>query len=98
MKNIKDKKIEELYNQCSDLAIERIEEIARDILKKHPKLDEYCQGMGTWDFTDKKGNLIDNDNPICKSLDDFMQEWDSYLHLTGAPMRFTAISKKITDW
>lgn len=92
------KEFEKLYDQAFDLAIKEIEEAARRIMRNHPRLVEYCQGMGTWMFSDADDNLYDGDDRICKPVDDIMQKWDEYLHLTGHPMRFTVDGPVITMW
>jgi hypothetical protein len=94
----KRKLLEQQYKQADETAMQIVEEIARKILRKHKKLDEFCMGMGTWFFSDYAGKLYDGDDKLAKELDDFMNEWDAYLHLTGQPMRFTADGPVITDW
>jgi hypothetical protein len=91
-------KISNYYNLAHNKAIELIIVCAKDIMKRNPEILEYCQAMGTWNFTELSGDFIDNDDKRVKSISDIMDEWDEYLKLTGYPMRFTAKSEILTNW
>lgn len=84
----------------SRLALKFIEAEARKFLREHNNYNEFLMAMGQWFFTDKKGNVVDNERlPISANvLRDFIEEWDERLKLTGAPMRFTASGKMRRDW
>ena len=105
--------LDELYSQMEKIASIEVERLARDILKKNKSLHEFVMGMGTWFFTYKNGETISPyetrmngsfeyytilSRRSFKPLADFMGEWNDILKLTGESMRFTATSKKITDW
>lgn len=90
--------IEDKYREARYLALVQVEEMARDILKKHPNLGEFIMGMGTWTFTFANGDTVYDEMKYMKKLSDFISEWDEYLKLTGEPMRFTANGRKVTDW
>jgi len=106
--------IEYHYNEACKLACEKVERMARGILKRHSHLDEFIMAMGSYFFTAKNGK--DDLQPITqkmnaswdyyyvdtvaylKPLNDFIGKWDEYLKITGEPMRFTANGPKVTDW
>lgn len=99
------KEIESLYMQAFESAIELVELEARNILRKNKSLDEFVMAMGSASFTTKKKkgtpyyDIVDlGKNPSFKRLNDFINQWDSYLKITGEAMRFTANGPKITDW
>lgn len=43
-------------------------------------------------------DVVELELAYLKPLGDFIDEWDSVLHLTGTPMRFTADGPVVTDW
>jgi hypothetical protein len=94
--------IEFHFNKAVDLAIARIEQEARTILRNHQNLDEFVMGMGICSFSTKSGGKIfldEDDTPkYMTRLNEFIDKWDCYMKLTGVPMRFTATGKRITDW
>lgn len=45
--------IEQYFELAEAKALETIEVLARDILRKHKNLDEFIMAMGTWSFTSK---------------------------------------------
>lgn len=101
-------KIKYHYCLACELAAAKVEKMARAILKAHPHYDEFIMAMGSYSFTNKKGESIDtttsvyrNGNYSCDHtygyfapLNEFISEWDSYLKITGDAMRFTATGKK----
>jgi hypothetical protein len=108
------KEILKHYMLSANMAAKFVEIEARKILKTHPNLDEFVMGMGGWFFTRKIGTIgrhrmkvipeesntiYDNPKYIEHSpLANFLGEWDSDLHITGYPMRFTATGPIRTDW
>ena len=94
-----DKAIQLHYDEAVRLALTTVERMARKILRDHPNLDEFVMGMGRAMFTtNDKQNLGTEERAYMRPLDDFLTEWDRWLHLTGEPMRFTAHGPKITTW
>lgn len=92
--------IDSLLNRASELADNHIEQLARNVLKSK-KLREFVMAMGGYFFTDSKDNIIytnDLSSDAAKELDDFINQWDRELKVTGSPMRFTRTGPKITDW
>ena len=97
------------YTKAADMAQISVEKKARAILRHHPNLDEFIMAMGGWVFTRK-----DKDNSGCsmvihacmtdkvpkymKGLQNFIDEWDGVLRMTGYPMRFTAEGDIKKDW
>lgn len=85
---------------------------ARKIMAKHPHLVEFLMAMGTYYFIDNRGEIVStldehraNGNYVMrdskayfKKLNDFINEWDEILKLTGEGMRFKLIGKIVTDW
>ena len=65
------KKINDLFDQASNLAIEGIKNEAREILKDDPNLDEFIMAMGSCFFTLKEGGKYD----IMSYTDDEWDEW-----------------------
>ena len=93
----KEKDVREHYFKARDIALELIEKKARNILKKHNELKEFVMSMGTYFFTNIKGNsLIDPE--FDSGLKQFINRWDKELKLTNEPMRFTATGRKKTNW
>lgn len=100
------KAVDKFYQDASDHALAYVEQEARKILAKHPNLDEFIMCMGSYFFTRKKGKMFGDDAIVGtppKYIDEsplvkFIEEWDPYLKLTGAPMRFTATGPVVTDW
>lgn len=93
------KDIRKQYEQVCETATQVVEEQARKILREHPNLDEFVMGMGSWFFTDKEGNNLDEtDRAYLKPFAEIFYEWDEYLKISGEPMRFTASGKKVTNW
>ncbi len=94
--------ISRLYSEASKLALILIESMARDILRKHPHLDEFVMGMGGCLFTTKDetraGGISPDERSYMKPLNDFLDDWDDLLRMTGSPMRFTAEGNKRTEW
>lgn len=94
-----EKMIEKYYMKAFDTAIALIEQRARKILEHHPELKEFIMAMGTYCWTDSKGEIImEDEDKKFSSIDKIIEDWDEYLHLTGQPMRFTADGPKITEW
>lgn len=96
------KQIEKLIREAKRLAIEHIEQKARQIMRTHPNLKEFVMAMGSATFTanvNGREELLSLDERIYfKSLNDFIEEWDDSIGLLGEPMRFTVDGPIITDW
>lgn len=89
------------FHEAERIALEMIEGMARQILRTHPCLDEFVMAMGSAFFTvkgDPRENIDTSERAYMKRLDDLLNEWDTFLHLTGTPMRFTSDGPIITDW
>ena len=98
--------IHEASVKASKLALAEIERRARQILRKHPNLAEYAQGMGTWNFLTR----VKHNNYILDHVDDatnlkylaefskFMDRQNELLRITGIPMRFTVDGPVVMDW
>lgn len=83
------------FNQAVASALAELERRARKELRSNPELDEFVMCMGSHFFT-KEGTVFhDYEAPAVDSLID---EWDTYLRLTGVPMRFTADGPIRRDW
>ncbi len=86
------------------LSSKYVEQLARQVLKENPQLDEFIMGFGMWHFTFKeKDGLISHGQhhlhlPLKRStiikLENFIGYYDDYLKITGESMRFTAKGKK----
>ena len=81
--------------KATELCIAQIEIMARNILIKNKKLNEFVMAMGTYFFTYKKGGVAHDFED--SFFDEFMDKY-SDLNLTGIPMRFTAKGDVVTDW
>jgi hypothetical protein len=92
------KKIQKLFDQAGQLAIEHVEFAARKILREHKNLTEFVMGMGTCFFSEGKDTVGLEERAYMKPLEEFICEWDEALGITGTPMRFTANGQRITDW
>jgi hypothetical protein len=92
------KKIQKLIDQAGQMAMEHVEFMARKILREHKNLNEFVMGMGTCFFSEGEENHRLETYAYMKPLEDFIDEWDETLGITGTPMRFTANGQKVTDW
>lgn len=93
------KEIQKHLDAAYAVAVKEYERMAREIMRKHPNLVEFMNGMGRVFFVDKNGDMIHtNDRSYLSPIDDFLCEWDEQLHLTGDPMRFTADGPVVRDW
>lgn len=98
------KEVREHYDKASEAASAFVEQEARAILCKHRNLHEFVMGMGIWSFTTKNGDshlpgFHTTPRYITNSrLAKFIFEWDSYLKITGEPMRFTADGPTVREW
>lgn len=81
--------------KATELCIAQIEIMARNILIKNKKLNEFVMAMGTYFFTYKKGGIAHDFED--SFFEEFMDKY-SHLNLTGIPMRFTAKGDVVTDW
>ena len=93
---MKNKSIQYHLDIADKLARKKAESFARNELKRNPRLNEFVMAMGSYFFTDQRGNILHNYE--CNPLDNFIRKWDSQLKITGTPMRFTVNSKKVTEW
>ncbi len=93
------KEMETLINRAFDLGIDEIERRARKILAGHPNLVEFVMAMGGAIFTTKDNQTLGtNEREYMKPVENFINEWDHSLHLTGHPMRFTATGPVVNEW
>lgn len=104
------KKIARLYHEACVLSTQAVEKMARQILAKHPTLDEFVMAMGSAYFTTKAktvstqdgGKMCDmiylDERAYMSKLGEFITEWDDALGITGTPMRFTATSPITENW
>jgi len=93
------KHIEALLDAAAELAVEEVERLARDVMRKHKRCASFCMAMGTACFYDKHGTPIDDETKYLKAFDDFVNEFDRELHITGAPMKIVgADGIKQSDW
>lgn len=86
---------EKHLTKATELCVIQIQTMARDILAKHKKLNEFFMAMGTYFFTYKKGGVANDFED--KNFDEFMNKY-GFLNLTGIAMRFTAKGDVVTDW
>jgi hypothetical protein len=98
MKKLTKRDIRIHFHKAESIALALIEKGAREILAKHPELDEFIMSMGDAFFTKKNEVGYVDVEDIKNTFSAIIYEWDDVLHLTGTAMRFTAKGKKITDW
>ncbi len=98
-----------LEGQMHRIARAEVERLARQILRNGWKGRNRARGftmaMGSAFFTDRNGEVLDNypdghnSAAFCKALNDFIENWDDMLRLTGEPMRIDHPDEPIrTDW
>lgn len=86
---------EKHLTKATELCVDKIQEMAREILLHNLKLKEFIMAMGTYFFTYKKGGVANDFED--KNFDEFMDKYE-FLNLTGIAMRFTAKGDVVTDW
>lgn len=86
------------YNEAQRQALEEVKKQARLILKRNAKFEEFVMGMGTWTFTHRNGNYVEENDKRVKVVADIIYEWDNVLKITGNSVRFTAYGPEVTDW
>ncbi len=91
------KQSNQLLEEATKIALKEIERIARKELIQHEYLDEFMMAMGSYVFITKEKKYNDTSHK-CKELDDFIDEYDEALSLTGEAIRFSATGEVITDW
>ena len=96
MKTTANTQINNLIQQALKISEKEIIRLAKNHLKKNPKLRHFYIAMGTYFFTDQNDDVKFNEK--CKPLDNFISKWEDSLHLTSNPMMFTATSKITRDW
>ena len=89
-----------VLNECTEIAIKRIESLARNILVDNKQTNEFIMAMGSFFFTSKLGDVIYDKEDLrgYKKLEDFIYSLPKDLCITGEPMRFTKNGPVITDW
>lgn len=93
------KRIEALLDAAAIVAVEEVERLARDVMKKHPRCASFCMGMGTACFYEKDGTPIGDEPKYIVAFDDFVNEFDRELHITGTPMKIVGHDGKLQhDW
>lgn len=84
--------------EADRLALAEVERLARSIMRRHPRLHEFCMGMGSWCFWTKDGQQFDDsDLKYLSPIGNFLYEYED-LKLTGTPMRFTVDGPVVTNW
>jgi hypothetical protein len=107
---MKDKlrKINELFEHGSALAIELVESEARKILFADSELDEFVMAMGGCLFTTTNtergyaprggGSNILDESEIAPKFFEMVEDLNDRFNVKGCPMRFTAKGKIRRDW
>ena len=70
-------------------------------VEAHPELHEFIMSMGTCFFTDNTVNrcvVRDEDLEEHADVFDIIDKYDEDYHLTGIPMRFTAMGPVVHNW
>jgi hypothetical protein len=93
-------KIQSCLDRADEMAMAEVERLARQVLERCPTLDEFVMGMGMVIFTlkDGGGSLYVFEVKAAKKLNDFLDQWDPILKLTGTPVRLTAEGKACSGW
>jgi hypothetical protein len=86
------------FDAAFNIGLEIIERRARKILRSRRDLTEFVMAMGAYTFVDKNGNVVEGHPRWMDPIENFLAEWDDYLHLTGSGMRFTADGPVTTSW
>ena len=102
------------YEKACDNALKVVEILARKIMTDNPDFCDFCMAMGSWSFSYEVGSfnefmeenrtsrkLVEKDlfEFEFEELDEFINEWDRYLKLTGNPVRIdNAKAPIVTDW
>ncbi len=92
------KKAAQLEEEADELMLKAIEQKARKILARRPKLNEFIMGMGVWFFTSKdnpSARFDDQNTGYLKSIGSIINNGRKP---TGYPMRFTSMGPKATEW
>ncbi|QBQ74385.1 hypothetical protein BcepSauron_005 [Burkholderia phage BcepSauron] len=91
--------IDGLLAQATEHALTMIEREARRVLRGPNRAASFCMGMGSASFSDKNGNLLDDDYPPLSSVMAILAEFDHALKLTGTPMKIEhADGPALHDW
>lgn len=91
--------IQSYLDSASEVAIKEVERIARKTMRAYPEITCFCMAMGTAHFYDADGPMCEPNDKRSKELDDFLDEYDQFLKITGRPMRLDSHNGKIcTDW
>ena len=105
---------EKNFQASKDAALEAVQFMVRQVLRRCPELHEFIMANGGAFFIkDNSSNItiadlvtvLGNEVP-CRSeaffaaarLLSFMGTWDAVLKITGNPMRFTTEGPIVTDW
>ena len=72
------KKIDKLYDQASELAVQAVIDEARAILKADPNLDEFVMAMGSCFFTVKEGGKYDMNSYTDEEYEEYCES-DEYV-------------------
>lgn len=112
--DITNEDIEFYYNKARNLALKKVEQLARKILVEHEDMDQFVMANGDYFFTYKGSrqkwlpshvNKLDSDYKYYKEdAEPFLITLNSFLdkwkvlELAGNPMRFTATGQRISDW
>lgn len=91
------KKLDNAIEEVYEMALVELEKLARTVLRSNDKSHYFLMAMGTHYFMDINRNIL-YDLPNQNKLDEFINEYNSFLGLTGVPMTFSVNGKIITDW
>lgn len=95
-------KVQKLYNQAVNEAMNEIEEMVKKAFIEDSRLTDFVMAMGSTTFHAKRRGIIDDTNtdkyPAIKPIFDFMDEWDEYLKLSGAGIWLKRDGTKLTNW
>ena len=91
--------LRKVLDQAAHEAYSEVENRVRLIMKQHKNVASFCMGMGTYMFSDKGGNIMDDNTKYFKPVIDFIGEFDSALRITGMPMKIKGFDGPLlTDW
>lgn len=94
------KQINDLLSRASDLASAEVKRLAREILAAHPNLDEFIMAMGGCLFSVKNSRelISPHEKDYMKVLNEFLEEFDGDLKITGESIRFRLNGPECTEW
>lgn len=82
------KEIQALLKQADRIAMDEVIRIVRSVLSTYKKPHCFRMAMGTYSFYYKDGGVINlQGRAYYKALNNFMDEWDDLLKITGCPLK-----------